>query len=110
MAGAGAALAWGFLAEDVTVFCASRVPAGGSCPGGDIVEESSERSNLPAALAVAGVVTVLSAIDAAVAATRHNETARAARAEPWIQPWVQASPSGQVALGLSIPIRAGGRR
>jgi len=77
---AAGALAAGFLYKEVTVYC--ETPSGGSCAPGDVVEETSERPYLMAAIGAAAVVTVAGAVEAFVRARRRRSEAAAAGALP----------------------------
>ncbi|MDX1744368.1 MAG: tetratricopeptide repeat protein [Halobacteriales archaeon] len=61
---AATALAIGVGYEKVTVRCLTDVPGGADCPQDEIVDETSRRPLLGPALGVAGVVTLVAAVEA----------------------------------------------
>lgn len=78
LAGAGGAVAAGYLVQRVDVSCRS-VPANGVCPPGDVLGEATERPYLAPAVAVAAGITLLAAIDGMLAARRANSRVDGAR-------------------------------
>jgi tetratricopeptide (TPR) repeat protein len=67
---AGAALAAGFLIEEVTVQCLDVVSSGQACPPDRILGESTDQPYKTAALGVAAAVTVIGAVEAFIKARR----------------------------------------
>jgi tetratricopeptide (TPR) repeat protein len=65
---AGGAAAAGFLVEEVTVRCLQPVGSGGECPEGQIFDEKVDQPYLIPALAVAGAISVIAAVEAFVKA------------------------------------------
>ncbi|HKK92072.1 MAG TPA: tetratricopeptide repeat protein [Longimicrobiales bacterium] len=73
---AGGALAAGFLIKDVEVECLSVVGPGQDCPAGEVYRENVDRPYLGAALAAAGGVAVIGAIEAFIKARRGGPALR----------------------------------
>jgi tetratricopeptide (TPR) repeat protein len=71
LAGAGGAIAAGYLTQRVDVSCGS-VPSNNSCPAGDVLGEATKRPYLAPAVAAAAGITLLAAIDGMLAARRAN--------------------------------------
>jgi tetratricopeptide (TPR) repeat protein len=95
---AAGALAAGILHKEVTVHCLT--PSGGTCAPGDVVEETSERPYLWAAIGAAGAVTLAGAIEAFVRARGRRREAAAAAAPP-------AEARGPRISGPTVAARAG---
>jgi tetratricopeptide (TPR) repeat protein len=76
LATAAGAVAAGVLVKEVTVRCLNAAP-GGSCPPGDVVEESTSRPYLIPAIGAAAAVTVIAAFEAFVRARGRRAEAEA---------------------------------
>jgi tetratricopeptide (TPR) repeat protein len=101
---AGAAVASGFLVQDVTVRCLNTPPPGQSCPLGEVLDETSERPYLVPALGAAGAITLIGAIEAFVRA-RGRRAEQAAAVEELTSSFSVSGPSirlrgGRVELSL----------
>jgi hypothetical protein len=71
LAGAGGAIAAGYLSERLDVNCRTE-PVNNVCPPDDILDQDTERPYMPAAIAAAAGITLLGAIDALLSARRAN--------------------------------------
>jgi hypothetical protein len=78
LAGAGTALAAGYLTQRVDVNCRTE-PVNNACPAADILDENTRRPYLSAAIAAAAGISLLGAIDAMMSARRANAQNDAAR-------------------------------
>lgn len=65
---AALAITAGYSYQEVTTVCLVEVPAGGGCPGADIIEELDERPYFWIGVGVAGAITVAAALEAYLAA------------------------------------------
>jgi hypothetical protein len=74
---AGAAVAVGLFFEEITTLCLVDVPAGGSCPPEDIVDQITEQPYMTAGLVTAGVITLVGAVHAYLTAKRTRSRAEA---------------------------------
>jgi len=74
LAAAGGAVAMGYLTERTDVRCRTE-PVNNACPPAEVIAQDTERPWLAAGIAAAVGVTVLSAIDALLAARSANERA-----------------------------------
>jgi len=100
MAAAGGAIALGYLTERTDVRCVTE-PVNNVCPPADVIAEETERPWLAAGIAAAVGVTVLSAIDALLAARSANERAG---------PEPEAGASGTRVLAPAVVVTATGVR
>ncbi len=69
---AGSAATAAFLVQEVKVRCLADVDPGAACPPSQVLDEQTQRPYLVAGLAVAGAVTLIGAIEAAVHASGHS--------------------------------------
>jgi hypothetical protein len=97
LAAAGGAVAAGYLAESVSVKCATE-PVNNFCPPEDVIDETKERPYLGAGVAAAAGITLLGAVDALLAAHRSNARARAQTGQ---------SSSGLTIEPIPLAVRAG---
>lgn len=104
----GGATAWAIVPTRTEV-CSARVASGERCPPHRVVDEREERPRLATGAAIAGAVWLLSAIDAAVGASRHNRAVDEVRRDPWADgPSVAPGPNGSLEVRWQIPIGQGG--
>ena len=69
---AGSAATAAFLVQQVKVRCLADVDPGAACPPSQVLDEQKQRPYLTTGLAVAGAVTLIGAIEAAVHASGHS--------------------------------------
>jgi tetratricopeptide (TPR) repeat protein len=96
---AAGAVAGGILYKEVTVHCLT--PTSGACAPADVIDQTSERPYLLAAIGVAGAVTVAGAIEAFVRAR-----GRRGEVEAVMGPPVQEARGARIA-GPSVAARGG---
>jgi tetratricopeptide (TPR) repeat protein len=78
LAGAGGALAAGYLMQKVDVNCRTE-PVNNTCPAADVLDENTRRPYLTAAVAAAAGIAIAGAIDGMLSARRANARSDAAR-------------------------------
>jgi len=81
LAAAGTAVATGFMFKEVTIRCLNPPVGGGSCPPGEVVDETTSRPYLIPALGAAVAVTVVGAVEAFLRARGRRSDAEAASAD-----------------------------
>lgn len=99
---AGGAVAAGFFIKKVDVQCLSDPGAGGTCPQGQVVAETSSRPYLAVSAEAAAAVTLVGAVAAFMSARERRSKAR-----------VGSAPGGSTAVGLRLApptIQPNGRR
>jgi tetratricopeptide (TPR) repeat protein len=102
---ASTALATGLLYKEITVYCVNPPVGGGDCPPGEAVDETTRRPYLVPALAVAGAVTLVAAIEAFVRARGRRAAAEGATVVPAAQATRQAA--GPRLTGPSLTAQGG---
>jgi tetratricopeptide (TPR) repeat protein len=100
LAAAGGAVAAGMLFKELTIVCKVDVPAGASCPAGQVHDERISRPYLRPAIGAAAAIMVIGAVEAYVRARgRRDDVAEA------LVPAVEAR--GVTISGPSVSSRAG---